>query len=248
MRRSTSARRRARARVEYVARRIGTGLRDARLAQGLRQIDVAKSAGITQPFYSRIERGLELSVALLTLAACAAAVNVQLAAFIEALPGANLPRDIEHMGRQSLLVAIAARGGWHATPEAVLAHDGTRPRSIDVLLTRDETREAAVVEIWDLLVDGGEAMRGLEAKVIAISASLGSGWQVRGLLLLRRTSRNRALVRDLAPLVAARYPASSSAWLRALSLPGAALPSAAGFAWTTVRGDRLVAARLPHRR
>ncbi len=210
-------------------------------------MDVATAAGITQPFYSRIERGLELGVTLLTLAACGAALNVQLAGFIEALPGANLPRDIEHLRRQSLLVAIAARGGWRASPEAALVHDGPRPRSIDVLLTREETREAAVVEIWDLLTDGGEAMRGLHAKVIATAGSLGPGWQVQGLLLLRRTSRNRALVRDLAPLLAARYPASSPAWLRALSYPGAVLPAAAGFAWTSVRGDRLVAARLPHR-
>ena len=100
-------------------------------------MDVATAAGITQPFYSRIERGLELGVALLTLAACGAALNVQLAGFIEALPGANLPRDIEHLRRQSLLVAIAARGGWRASPEAALAHDGPRPRSIDVLLTRE---------------------------------------------------------------------------------------------------------------
>jgi len=244
-RRASAAERRARSRAEYVARRIGTSFREARLAQGLRQIDVATAAGITQPFYSRIERGLELGAAFLTLMTCASALNVQLAAFVEALPGASLPRDIEHLRRQSLLVGLAAPGGWRAAPEALLANDGPRPRSIDVLLTRNATREAVVVEIWDLLLDGGDAMRGLDAKVLATRMRLGPDWRVEGLLLLRRTSRNRALVRDLAPLIAARFPAPSGAWLRALVDPNAPMPDAPGFAWTSVTGDRLIAARLP---
>jgi transcriptional regulator with XRE-family HTH domain len=218
-------------------------MRDARLAQGLRQVDVARAAGITQPFYSRIERGLEIGVTLLSLAACASALNVQLAAFVEALPGASLPRDIEHLRRQSLLIGIAAQGGWRGLPESILANDGPRPRSIDVLLTRDATREAAVVEIWDLVLDGGEAIRGLEAKVAATRQRLGPGWRVQGLLLLRRTARNRALVRELAPLIRARYP-SSAGWLRALRDPATPMPDAGGFAWTSVAGDRLIAARL----
>jgi len=202
------------------------------------------AAGITQPFYSRIERGLELGASLLTLMACASALNVQLAVFVEALPGASLPRDIEHLRRQSLLVGIATIGGWHAEPEAPLANDGPRPRSIDVLLTRNAAREAAVVEVWDLLLDGGDAMRGLGAKVLATRMRLGPEWRVQGLLLLRRTSRNQALVRDLVPLIGARFPASSAAWLKALTDARTPMPSAAGFGWTSVAGDRLIAARL----
>ena len=203
------------------------------------------AAGLSQPFYSRIERGREPGATLLTLAACASALHVQLAAFVEAMPGANLPRDIEHLRRQSLLVRIAARGGWQATPEAALPNDGPRPRvSIDVLLVREARREAAVVEIWDLLLDGGDAMRGLEAKVAATSTRLRPGWRVGGLLLLRATQRNRALVRDLAPLILARYPAASTGWLRALADPGMLMPASAGFAWTSVSGDRLAPARL----
>ena len=243
-RRATAARRRGRARCEYVARRIGVGLRDARLAQARRQADVAAEAGVSQPHYSRIERGLMPAATLETLAACAAALRVQLAAFVEAMPGASLPRDIEHLKRQALLVRISMRGGWTAEPEAALAGDGPRPRSIDVLLMRATRREAAVVEIWDLLGDGGEAMRGLEAKVQATRDRLGPGWRVQGLLLLRRTRRNRQLVRELAPLIAARYRGSSARWLAALADPARPMPPAGGFAWTSVAGDRLVAARL----
>ena len=211
---------------------------------GLTQTDVARRAGTSQTEVSRLERGRGAHTDLETLAACGGAVGLQLAAFFEQAPGASLPRDIEHLRRQSLLIGIAARGGWQAAPESLLANDGPRPRSIDVMLTRAARREAAVVEIWDLLLDGGEAMRSLDAKVLATRSRLGPEWRVEGLLLLRRTSRNRAVVKALAPLIAARFPASSGAWLRALSSNDAPMPSAAGFAWTSVAGDHLIAARL----
>jgi transcriptional regulator with XRE-family HTH domain len=242
--RATAATRRAGSRADYLASRVGTGLRDARLAQGLRQVDVAAEARISQGHYSRIERGREPGVALDTLAACASALNVQLAAFIEALPGASLPRDIEHLRRQAMVVELALRGGWQAVPEFALPGDGPRPRSIDVLIARPVRHEAAVVEIWDLLLDGGDAIRGLEAKVAATRDRLGDSWHVQGLILLRRTKRNLGLIRDLAPLFAARYPASSGSWIRALIDPRSPMPDGPGFAWTSVTGERLIAARL----
>ena len=180
----------------------------------------------------------------MTLTSCAAALEVQLAAFIEAMPGASLPRDIEHLRRQSLVVAIAAGGGWTAAPESALERDGPRPLCIDVLLTRAARQEAAVVEVWDLLLDGGDAMRSLDAKVHATRDRLRPGWRVEGLLLLRRTSRNRGLVREIGPLIEARFPARSRAWLDALEGVGTPMPPASGFAWTSGAGDRLIAARL----
>ncbi len=204
---------------------------------------MAGGAGIAQPYYSRIERGLELGAALGTLCACAAALNVQFAGFIEAMPGASLPRDIEHLRRQNLVLAVSAAGGWSGIPEASV-DPGRWSRSIDVLLQRVARREAAVVEIWDLLLDGGEAMRGLESKVHALRERLGPGWSVQGLLVVRGTHRNRALVGELRELFAARYPASSAGWLRALTDPATPMPAAGGFAWTSVDGGRLVAARL----
>jgi hypothetical protein len=159
------------------------------------------------------------------------------------MPGADLPRDIEHLRRQNLIVSIAKAGGWTAIPEARL-DAGRWSRSIDVLLGRATRREAAVVEIWDLLLDGGEAMRGLAGKVQAVRAQLDSRWQVQGLLLVRGTHRNRGLVRQLRDLFGATYPAPSSAWLRALTDSGTAMPGAGGFGWTSVDGTRLFAARL----
>jgi transcriptional regulator with XRE-family HTH domain len=242
--RATACQRMAQRRTFYVGRRIGLGLRDARIALGLPQRVAAERAGIAQPYWSTIERGLEPGVALDTLAACAAAVETQLAAFIEAQPGADLPHDIEHLRRQALVVELSRAGGWTAIPEAAIAGDVPRPRSIDVLLEREPHFEAAVVEIWDLILDGGAAMRGLEAKVAATRRRLGPDRRVEGLLVVRRTHRNRALVRELSGLFAARYPASSRAWLAALTDPARRMPAAGGFAWTDVRGTRLLPARL----
>jgi transcriptional regulator with XRE-family HTH domain len=243
-RRSTSTQRAAIGRAGYLARRIGVGLRDARHALRLTQREAAARAGIAQPHWSRLERGQQPRVALATLVVCAVAVDTQLAAFIEAMPGSDLPRDIEHLRRQALIVELARRGGWAAEPEAMVGSDGQHPRSIDVLLRRAARHEAVVVEIWDLILDGGAAMRGLEAKVVATRSRLGPGWRVTGLFVARGTHRNRALVRDLSALFAARYPASSRAWIASLVDPERPMPGSAGFAWTTVRGDRLVAARV----
>ena len=234
----------ARERSAYVARRLGVALRDARLAAGLSQRDVAASIGVSQPEIVKLERGNGTNTGVDTWAAAGAAVGLQLAAFFEDAPGADLPRDLEHLKRQNLVVATAARGGWQAEPEAALPGDGRKLRSIDILLARAIRHEAAVVEIWDLLLDGGAAMRGLQAKVLSTRERLGPAWHVEGLLVVRGTSRNRRLIGGLAALFAARYPASSHLWLAAFGDSSAPLPSAAGLVWTDVRGERLIPSRL----
>jgi len=232
------------ARAEVLAKRMGIGLKERRLALRMTQRALGAKVDLSQPEVSRLERGGGASASLETWAACAAAVGLQVAAFLELAAGADLPRDIEHLRRQDLVIRLATAGGWASDPESLLPDDGPRPRSIDVLLTRAARRESAVVEIWDLILDGGHAMRSLEAKVLAMRERLGDGWTVRGLLVVRGTQRNRHLVAELGALFAARYPASSAAWLRALADPAQPMPLDSGFAWTDVKGERLVAARL----
>lgn len=244
VRRTTGAQRLAATHVAYLTRRIGAALKDARLALHLRQRDAARQAGITQAHWSRLERGIEPGVSITTLAACAAAVHTRLAAFVERQSGADLPRDIEHLRRQQAIINLARSGAWEATPGSPLPGAGPRPRSIDVLLVRPARREAAVTEVWDLLLDVGEAMRGLDAKVLAVRERLGPGWSVEGLLVVRATRRNRALVAQLRGLFAAHYPASSVRWLQALGRPDTAMPAGPGFTWTSSTGDRIFPARL----
>ena len=217
-RRATRVRIQARQRSRYLAERIGRALFEARTGAGLRQRDVAAAAGISQSFYSRLERDGATHATLETLAACAIACGTQLAAFVEALPGASPPRDIEHLRRQQAVIALATRGGWHAVPERPIDPEAVRSRSIDVYLERPRRREIAAVEIVDLVTDGGATIRGLTDKVAAIRRERPGGWSVAGLLVVRGTARNHALISGLGDLFAARYPARSRAWLDALGI------------------------------
>lgn len=233
-----------RARAGFIATRLGVALRDRRQAMGCTQREVGERAAVSQQEVSRLERGWGLETSLAAWAAVAAALGLQLAAFFEQAPGSSQPRDLQHLRGQNLIIAAAQRGGWAGMPEDLLPGDGPRPRSIDVLLERAARHEAAVVELWDLLLDGGAAMRGLEAKVLATRARLGRDWHVEGLLVVRGTSRNRQLVSQLAALFRARYQGDARAWLRALDDPAAPLPAASGFLWIDVAATRLVPARL----
>jgi transcriptional regulator with XRE-family HTH domain len=210
----------------------------------LRQADAASRAGVSQPFWSRLERGAAATASLETLAACAAAVDAELAAFLQAIPGASLPRDLEHLRRQQLVIALGQLGGWRARAERPIDPLARRSRSIDVELVRDASREIAVIEIEDLLADGGDAMRGLADKVAAVRRDVGPGWNVSGLLVLRATNRNRQTLREFPDVFAARFPGSSGGWLGALRDTNRPMPIEDGIAWSSVDGGRLWAAKF----
>jgi transcriptional regulator with XRE-family HTH domain len=232
-----------RRRAADVAARLGVALRDARRSAGLRQADVAERAGLSQPRVSELERGKGTRSSLQTWGEVAAAVGEQLVGFLERAPGASLPRDIEHLRRQAALIDRAKPGGWTALPELAVDMASTRSRSIDVALVRSTRREAVVAEIWDWFDDVGAGLRSLDGKREAIRARLerdgGSGsqpWRVRCLYVVRQTRRNQQLLADLRALFAARFPASSTAWLRALGDPDAAMPHGHGLLWSRSSG------------
>jgi transcriptional regulator with XRE-family HTH domain len=232
-----------RRRAAAVLRRVGVALAEARGGSRLTQAEAARRAGVSQSFWSRVERGVGTAVSVETLASCAAAVGVQLAAFIEARPGADLPRDVEHLRRQQLVISVARAGGWAARPEAGIDPAADRSRSIDVLLSRSRGSEVAVVEVVDLLADAGAALRGLSDKVAAVRRTRNDHARVSGLLVLRATARNRATMAELAAVFATRFPASSTAWLHALSTPNVPMPSEDGVLWSSVDGRRLMSVR-----
>jgi hypothetical protein len=177
-----------------------------------------------------------------TWAIVAAAIGEQLAAFMERVPGADPPRDLEHLRRQRLVIQLASRGGWTAQPELAIDEGVLRSRAIDIVLTRAHGREAVAVEVWDLLTDVGAAMRSLDGKVATLGRRLANPpWTVRGFWVVRGTHRNRNLVAEFRPIFAARFPASSAEWLRALANPMTAMPGQDGLCWTDVSGTRLFA-------
>jgi transcriptional regulator with XRE-family HTH domain len=234
-----------RRRGEYLARRLGVGLRDARQSAGLTQQQVADGAGVSQGWISELERGSGSSGSIANWASVAAAVGEELVAFFDHAAGAGVPRDLEHLRRQQLLVSVSAAGGWRAAPEERVDVGARRPHFVDVLLQRSRrgVHEKGVAEIWDLLTDVGDAMREFERKVGSVRDRTGAG-TVSGVFVVRATRRNRALVREFSELFRARFPGSSGAWLRALTDREAPMPVQSGFLWTDVGGTRLIAAHL----
>ncbi|HYN69312.1 MAG TPA: helix-turn-helix transcriptional regulator [Candidatus Eisenbacteria bacterium] len=235
-----------------MAIRLGIGLRESRRASGLTQAEAADRIGISQPRWSELERAEGDSASIATWAAAAAAVERQLAAFIEQAPGANQPNDLEHLRRQNALIEIARSGGWQALPELAIDRDAAWSRAIDVALIRSHRSEAAAVEIWDWIADGGAALRSFDAKVNALGMHLDRHqplqgpppWTVRGLFIVRDTSRNRVLVGELRALFHARFSASSVAWLAALTRPDRSMPETDGLVWSSANGKQLRPSRL----
>ena len=254
--RSSPAARTGRARAGVLSARLGVALREARLAGDLTQRQLAFRGGLSQARVSEIERGAGSAVGLETWCVLAAAAGESLVAFLEHAPGADRPRDIEHVRRQSAIVDIARGGGWSALPELALDRGAIRSRSVDVALLRRQRREAVVVEVWDWFDDVGSALRGLDGKVAALESRLTSDsrpsperdrWRVRGVFVVRGTRRNRALLDELRPLFAARFPGSSVAWLQAFTDARSPMPSGDGLLWSDAN-RRLVASRLGGRR
>ncbi|HET7030765.1 MAG TPA: helix-turn-helix transcriptional regulator [Candidatus Limnocylindrales bacterium] len=241
-RRAGMARIAARERSRYLAKRLGVVLRESRIALRQTQSQASHRAGVSQQYWSCLERGLGSAASLETIAACAAAVDTELAAFLQARPGADLPRDIVHLRGQAAIVREAEPGGWRASIEVPIDPDSHRSRSIDVALERMPRGEIAVVELVDLIADAGADLRGLSDKVAAIRRSH-PRHRVAGMLAVRATQRNRALLAELGPLVDARFPAPSAAWLKALHDPGTPMPSQDGLIWARVDGSGLLARR-----
>jgi transcriptional regulator with XRE-family HTH domain len=241
-RRAGSARIAGRQRSQYLAKRIGIGLRESRRALRLTQAAASARAGVSQAYWSMLERGVATTATLETLAACAAAVDTELAAFLQARPGADLPRDIVHLRGQAAIVRDAASGGWRPGVEVAIDPHASRSRSIDVTLERAARAEIAVVELVDLVAVAGQDLRGLSDKVAAVRR-LQPHSRVAGLLAIRRTRRNRQLIAEIRPMIDARFPASSAAWLRALRDPSAPMPAEDGLVWARVDGSGLLARR-----
>jgi len=243
-RRAGAARNEGRTRSRELAQRAGIVLRDNRRARGLTQRQASDRAGVSQGFWSLLERGGGTTASLETLAACAAAIGGRWTAFLEAAPGTDLPRDIVHLRGQQTIIAFAKPGGWRARVEAGIDPLARRSRAIDVCLDRASSAEIAVVELFDFIADGGDAMRGLADKVAAVRVGTNTDARIQGLFVLRATRRNRELVGRLGDVIRSRFPGSSAAWVAALSRLDRPMPQADGLIWVSVDGARLFPARL----
>jgi transcriptional regulator with XRE-family HTH domain len=193
---------------------IGQELREARLAAGVTQRQVAEAAGISHTELSRIERGLALWVSFNTLVVIAAVLGLDLP--LRAFPVGSPIRD-----RAQLELLAKFR--------ALLPTDLTWRTEVPLRIQRDLRAWDAVVggHGWNVPVDAETRLRDVQA--VSRRAGLkrrDDGAEIM-ILLVADTRNNRQVLRLAKPDLAAEFPVPGRELLASLSArerpPGSAI-------------------------
>ena len=202
--------------------RVGAAIRAVRLRRGLRQLDVALLAGVSQSTASLVERGHLAELTVGTLRAVGRAVDVWLQ--LEARwRGADLPRliDERHAAVVEHVVADLVRLGWEVRVEYSFNVRGERG-SVDVLAWLPASRTLLLIEVKTQVVDVQELLSTLDRKrrVVPVVVPGDLGWHptaVGCLLVLPEETRARVAIARRAAVFASALPARNvqvRRWLR----------------------------------
>jgi transcriptional regulator with XRE-family HTH domain len=235
---------RRRARDQQI--RIGNEIRTMRERRGLTRIELARRAGIGRMVQSRVERGLT-NLDLDVLQRIGLALGQPVVVTFGRDPH-EAPADAGHLAIQDLILRTGRTAGYTGTFE--LPTRSTEPwRSVDVGLASTDARRMILVECWNTIGDVGAAARSTNRKRSDLedlaTARWGADAQVGVVWVVRSSARNRALLQRYPDVFAARFPASSHAWLAALTDIAAPLPGDPGLVWSDVGATRLFAWRKP---
>jgi transcriptional regulator with XRE-family HTH domain len=191
--------------------RIGAVVRAVRLRRGLRQVDLAKAAGVSRATVSLVERGHIASLSLDTTRRVSATVDIRID-LVGRWRGGDLDRLLSR--RHSLLAeSFAARvsgmPGWTVEPEVSFSIYGERG-VIDQLAWHAAAAHLLLVEFKTELVDVNELLGTMDRKRRLIrQIAADRGWQPRLLsiwLIVADTSTNRRHAREHATLLRSRFP------------------------------------------
>lgn len=203
--------------------RVGSVLRALRIRRGLRQVDVARLAGVDQSQVSRLERGRLEEVGLATARRIARVLDAKLEVVL-GWRGSELDRllDRDHATMVERVAASLRRGGWTVLLEYAFNHFGERG-SVDVLAWQPEHQALLLVEVKSRIVDL-QAMFASQARKVRIVPRLvaaDQGWpplHIGRLLVVADTTANRRVVADHEASFATAHPARTRAiraWLAA---------------------------------
>ena len=223
--------------------RVGMALRSLRLRAGLRQIDVARAAGVSQSLVSAVECGRLATVPVRTLRRIFAAVGAGFdGQVIWRGPGIDRLLDARHASLVEASVVQLRSRGWDAQVEVTYSIYGERG-SIDVLGGRFDSRAVVVEEIKTDLVRVDDTVRKLDEKERLVGRQIARdrfSWQpdlVGRILILPDTDRARRQVKANAVVLEAAFPHRGSAVRRWLRTPEGPL-SGILFIADTSPGDR----------
>ena len=195
---------RGRERADRLRIQIGAELRTARLGHDVPQSRVAAAVGVSQSYYSRMERGAAHGVTLEHLGVAFQAVGHDLSvkAFPSGLPVRDKPQ-LELLSR--LRTHVHARATWKV--------------EVPLRIPGDMRAWDAVIGIARLRI-GVEAetrIRDVQAVERRVALKKRDDGVDRVILLVSATRSNRAVIRALARELQAAFPVSSADALAALA-------------------------------
>ncbi len=145
--------------------RLGAAIRAIRRRRGIRQSDLARSAGVSASTVSRIERGHGDTLALDTVARVAAELDVRLD-IVARWRGGELDRVLNagHSAMHEQVARTFGRfPGWQIAPEASFSIWGERG-VIDVLAWHAARRMLLVIELKTAIVDVQDLISTIDRK------------------------------------------------------------------------------------
>jgi transcriptional regulator with XRE-family HTH domain len=183
---------------------LGLELREARLARGLRQSDVARAASSSISHVSRVELGLLPDLSIADTVRHGAVVGLKLHARF--YPAGGGLRDAAQL---DLLRRLRARIGdrWSWQLEAPLNIVGDL-RAFDALLSRPGATIA---------IEAITRLRDAQAQLRAAALKQRDGQVPRLVLLIRATDHNREALASASDVLATSFPLGTRATLKALS-------------------------------
>ena len=220
-------------------------MRAGRVRKRATQRRLGGLVGLSQSTISRAERGLGGGLTVDAWQRISLAVDRPLVVRLQRdIVGETV--DAGHLAIQELVLRLGRAAGYRATFE--LATRSAEPwRSVDVGLRDDRRNQLLIVECWNTIGDVGSAARTSERKVTEAKALASALWgEVGGTVsevwVVRATKRNRSLLARYPEVFAARFPASSAAWVRVL-VDGGPPPREPGLVWSDLSATRLHAWR-----
>ena len=195
-------------RAAILARRLqaelGLELREARLARGLRQTDVARVANSSSSHVSRVELGLASDLSLADAVRHGAVVGLKFhARFYPAGGGLRDAAQLDLLRR--LRARIGDRWSWQLEAPLNIAGD---LRAFDALLANPKATIA---------VEAITRLRDAQAQLRAAALKQRDGNVPRLVLLIKATDHNRSALASAADVLATSFPLGTRATLSALS-------------------------------
>ena len=222
--------------------RVGALLRVLRIRRGLRQIDVAQLAGVSDVTVSRIERGhLEsLSVASVRRIARVLEARIELnlwtrAGAVERLISAH------HAALVEAVIATLVGLGWNARPEVSFNFRGERGL-VDIVAWHAETRTLLLIEVKTEVVDVGELFGTFDRKrrlapELARAAGLDPA-TISTALVVADTATNHRRIRAHAATFGAALPDGGQRFRSFIRRPAGSIQAVAFWAYPTPRDDK----------